>query len=110
MRSVTSKKGEDTIIASQRELKEETGIVAKKWTELGRARVCNGLSTEYQLNVLATGLEYSDFVQKEDESRARKFVSLNDLDTMIKNGQFEDNQSIVALYMYKCWLEDSANS
>jgi 8-oxo-dGTP pyrophosphatase MutT (NUDIX family) len=100
--------GEDSIAASKRELEEETGVVAQTWTTLGRARVCNGLSTEYQLNVLATDLQYGEFAQKEDETRARKFVSLQELDRMIKNGQFEDNQSIAALYMYKRWLEESA--
>lgn len=102
--------GEDSVTASKRELEEETGIIANKWIDLGKARVCNGLSTEYQCNVLATDLEYGDFTQKEDETRARRFVSLEELDAMIKEGTFEDNQSIAALYMYTCWLSDSAKS
>ena len=102
--------GEETIAASKRELEEETGISAQEWVTLGKARVCNGLSTEYQLNVLATDLEYDNFEQKEDETRARKFVSLAELDDMIKRGEFEDNQSIAALYMYRRWLEDSNKS
>ena len=97
--------GQNTIKAAQRELEEEAGIKAGNWTILGKARVCNGLSTEYQYNVLATELKYSDhFVQIEAETRARKFVSLNELDAMINGGKFEDNQSIAALYMYKNWL------
>lgn len=101
--------GEDPIVASKRELEEESGVVAKKWTLLGRSRVCNGLSTEYQLNVLATDLSYGDFVQTEDETRARKFVSLAKLDAMVQNGEFEDNQGITAIYLYKCWLQKSGS-
>ena len=92
------------ISASKNELEEETSITAKEWIRLGRARVCNGLSTEYQTNVLALKLNISDFAQTEDETRARKFVSLEELDAMIEKGEFADNQSITALYMYKNWL------
>ena len=66
--------------------------------------IFNGLSTEYQTNILALGLDVSDFVQTEDETRARKFVSLEEVDRMITNAEFTDNQSITALYMYKNWL------
>ena len=93
--------GENLISASKKELQEETGIIAAEWTNLGRGRVCNGLSTEYQTNILATKLEVHDFVQQEDETRGRKFVSLDELDTLIANGEVNDNQSITALYMYK---------
>lgn len=96
--------GEDLISASKKELQEETGIIAAEWTSLGRGRVCNGLSTEYQTNVLATDLDVGDFVQEEDETRGRKFVTLQELDASITKGEVNDNQSITALYMYKNWL------
>lgn len=38
--------GEDLLTASQRELEEETGIIAQSWNKLGEAYVCNGLMTE----------------------------------------------------------------
>jgi len=97
--------GEELISASKKELEEETGIFANKWTKLGRARVCNGLSNEWQTNVLATELEYGDFVQQEDETRDRKFVTLEELDALIASGEFADNQSITAIYMYKNYLK-----
>lgn len=97
--------GDDLIFASKKELTEETGITANRWTTLGRARVCNGLSNEWQTNVLATDLEFGEFIQTEDETRARKFVTIEELDAMINNGEFADNQSITALYMYKNYLQ-----
>ena len=97
--------GENILLASKRELEEEAGVIAQEWEVLGKARVCNGLSTEWQVNVLARNVSYGDFTQQEDETRARKFVSIDELDEMIQNGEFEDNQSITALYMYKLWLE-----
>lgn len=101
--------GENLISASKKELQEETGIIAAEWANLGRGRVCNGLSTEYQTNVLATDLEVHDFVQEEDETRGRKFVTLDELDSLIAKGEVNDNQSITALYMYKIWLSQRAD-
>lgn len=101
--------GESILLASGRELQEETGIVAQDWQVLGRARVCNGLSNEWQVNVLASNISYGDFVQQEEETRGRKFVSMKELDEMIQNGSFADNQSITALYMYKLWLEQQGS-
>lgn len=101
--------GDNLVLASKRELEEETGIVADEWHVLGRARVCNGLSTEWQTNVLARNLSYGDYTQQEDETRARKFVHIEGLDEMIRIGKFQDNQSIAALYMYKLWLDRNGN-
>ena len=95
--------GGELIAASKRELAEETGIVASKWLKLGRARVCNGLLTEYQTNVLATEFEVQDFIQREDETRNRRFVRLEEFDDMVASGEINDNQSITAVYMYKNW-------
>jgi 8-oxo-dGTP pyrophosphatase MutT (NUDIX family) len=102
--------GDSVEAASKRELEEETGIVAQHFGVLGKARVYNGLSTEYQVNVVATVLDYSEFIQHEDETRSRRFVTIKELDAMIMSGDFQDNQSIAALYMYKCWLAQSTKS
>lgn len=99
--------GENLITASKKELEEETGITANKWITLGRARVCNGLSNEYQTNVLATELEFGEFVQNEEETRSRKFVTLEEFDRLVATGEVNDNQSITALYMYKNWLNQA---
>lgn len=101
--------GEDLLTASKQELEEEAGVTADNWSVLGRARVCNGLSTEWQTNVLVTNVSYQEFMSREDETRNRKFVSIGEIDEMIRSGELSDNQSISALYMYKQWLEHSDN-
>lgn len=95
---------EDPVRAAARELQEEAAITATDWTIMGKTRVYNGLSNEYQANVLATGLTIKPFRQTEEETRNRRFVSMQELDDMIKAGAFADNQSIVALYAYKLHL------
>lgn len=96
--------GDNPADAAMRELEEEAGLAADAYHVLGTARVCNGLSTEYQTNVLALAVRGVKEFEPEDEIRAQRFVSLDDLDGMIINGELSDNQSITALYMYKQWL------
>ncbi len=48
--------GQRPLIAAKRELKEETGLVAKKWKQLGVFQVVNGISDQMQYVYLATDL------------------------------------------------------
>jgi hypothetical protein len=48
--------GEDPLAAAQRELAEETGLVAAQWTSLGRLAFSGGLSTQIGHLFLARGL------------------------------------------------------
>lgn len=100
--------GDDPLAGAQRELKEETGLATKNWHILGKTRVCNGLSTEYQTNLLAIDVD-GQINQLEDEIRTIKFVSLLEIDRMILSGEMSDNQGMTALYLYKKWLENQNN-
>ena len=48
--------GEDPLVAAQRELREETGIVAAQWTPLGGMNALNGIADAPELVFLATDL------------------------------------------------------
>lgn len=98
--------GEDAIIASKRELVEETGIVAKDWTLLGKTRVCNGLMTERQSTYLARNLTMTDKKEAEDEAIVShgKFYSLAEIHTMIEQAKINDGQSLAGLYLAEQWL------
>lgn len=95
---------DEYIEAARRELLEETCIKANEFVYLSKTHVYSGLSTEYQHNVLTLDVEVNEFVQTEDETRARKMVTLDELDHMIEVGEFSSNQSMVALYSYKLWV------
>ncbi len=96
--------GQDLLEASRRELREETGIHAENMVNLGNTRICNGLMTAYQANVLATDLTLGEPTDTDEGIVERMFISLDKIDAMIAAGEIDDGQSIAALYFYKNWL------
>lgn len=96
---------QDALQAAQRELEEETGIIANNWTQLGATTVCNGLMTETMATFLARDITFTGNKELGDESIAEgKFISLEELNRMILNGEFNDGQSITALHLLHLFL------
>lgn len=97
---------QDPLIASRRELEEETGILAHTWEKLGATRVCNGLMTERMNIYLARDLEFTGTKEVSDEKIAdARFVPLSEVKDMVADGTLDDGQSITALYYLERWLE-----
>lgn len=92
--------------AAKRELKEETGIEAERFEQIGNTIVTCGLLTEHMAIVVATGLKSGERPEADDTDsiRAGKFVSLGELRQMILSGTVCDAQSITAIYMAEQWL------
>lgn len=93
--------GEDIMVASQRELAEETGITAATWTLLGKTVVCNGLMTERQAVLLAEGLTIGKRATADDAELVTdgKFVSFTEIDQMIDTGEIDDNMTLTGLFL-----------
>lgn len=51
--------GEDPLAAARRELREETGLVAEEWREIGRTQGLVGVADAPQVVYLARGLTYT---------------------------------------------------
>jgi 8-oxo-dGTP pyrophosphatase MutT (NUDIX family) len=101
--------GEDAVVASQRELVEETGILAEDWELLGKTRVCNGLMTERMYTYLARNLTLNSTASTKDENDEAiigegKFVSIAEVHEMIAAGEINDSQSMTGLYLLEQWL------
>lgn len=95
---------EDSLEASKRELKEETGIVANTWGKLGTAFVCNGLMTEKMTVCLATDLSFTDSREESDEIfDEMRFFSEQEIHQMILNGEINDCQTLAGLQYYETW-------
>lgn len=98
--------GEHAIIASKRELFEETGISAQDWTLLGKTRVCNGLMTEQQITYLARNLAIAakkDIPEEKIVSHG-VFFPFTDIHKMINQGKINDGQTLAGLYLAELYL------
>lgn len=98
---------EEPEIASKRELVEETGIIAKKWTSLGSTRVSSGLMTERMSVLLAQDLSFSDRPIADDTELIEegKFISFDEIDEMIEKNEIDDAQTVTGLYLALRWLK-----
>jgi 8-oxo-dGTP pyrophosphatase MutT (NUDIX family) len=97
---------EDALIASKRELAEETGITANEWNVLGETRVSSGLMTERMAVLLARDLTFGEKIDADDSDLISegKFVSFDTIDEMIKDHQIDDAQTVTGLYLALRWL------
>ena len=91
--------------AAKRELHEETGVIAKKLTQLGVIRPANGCSDFYEVIFLAEDLKVTnDPLDPVDGILERKKISLEDAIDMVVNGEIECSQTIAALFMAREYL------
>ncbi len=97
---------EDTLVASKRELEEETGIIAKFWEIVGSTIVCNGLMTERQTTYLASSISFdgSRDTNEDEAFNGWKFVSFDVASDMVARGEISDNQTITGIYLAEKWL------
>lgn len=88
---------EDPMIACGRELREETGYVAKTWKPLGFIHPSAGFSDEKLYLYLAKGLEFVE--QKLDDGEILDVLqySLQEVLKMIEDGTINDAKTICAI-------------
>lgn len=91
------KTGESIIEAAKRELLEETGFVAKKWTDLGYIYSSPGFTTEKLFLFHATNLEFKNQQPDEDEIIEFEFYETKKIISMILNGEINDAKTICAI-------------
>jgi 8-oxo-dGTP pyrophosphatase MutT (NUDIX family) len=91
--------GEDPLVAAQRELREETGLVAADWRPLGRAHALNGVADAGEVFFLATGLAPADggHQQEEEGITAVERVPFPEVLRMIRDGEILDGETIAAI-------------
>ncbi|MDP3056980.1 MAG: NUDIX hydrolase [bacterium] len=95
-------KGETPRVAAKRELGEEAGIVAKKFTFLGWYYAFVGMSDSKSYVFLAENLSFTK--QKLDESEYGmkvKKIKISDVENLIRKGKIRGEHSINSFYIYK---------
>jgi ADP-ribose pyrophosphatase len=93
--------GEDPLVCAQRELQEETGYTASKWSYIRRIHPVISYSTEFIDIYLAEGLSKGQ-CQLDDEEFLDVFAaSLDELLTWVEEGAITDVKTTISAY----WLD-----
>ncbi len=89
--------GETPISAAQRELQEETGLAAKKWTKIAEFHTSNSVTDEYGEIFLAEKLTMGAQNLEDSEDITVKRLPLKEAYQMVLDGEITDSVSMIGL-------------
>ena len=90
--------GEEPMLAAKRELKEETGLTASRWTTLSRLHTSNSVTDEVGFVYLAEGLEEGENELEETEADLKVWkLPLKQAVEMVLTGEITDSMSMIGL-------------
>jgi 8-oxo-dGTP pyrophosphatase MutT (NUDIX family) len=92
--------------SAQRELLEETGLVAGEWTQILSMHLSNSVSDEYAVIFLARQLEQRSSMPEETEKLTVKKLSFEEAYRMVEKGLITDSMSVAAIQKVKLMLLD----
>jgi 8-oxo-dGTP pyrophosphatase MutT (NUDIX family) len=88
---------EEPLAAAKRELKEETGLSAARWSELMRLHTSNSITDESAIVYIAEALTEGATAFEETEDLAVKKLPLAEAIEMVNSGDITDAISVAAL-------------
>lgn len=88
------------LVSAQRELREETGLTAKKWTQIIRLHTSNSVTDEEGFVFLAEDLEMGESALEETEADLKVWkLPVKDALKMVLEGKITDSMSVMGLLM-----------
>lgn len=96
--------GIDILESAKRELKEETGLVAKEWTKLMNMHLSNSVSDELGCIFMARGLTQEEAMPEETEQLVVKKVPFTEAYKMVEGGVITDSLAVTAILKVKILL------
>jgi 8-oxo-dGTP pyrophosphatase MutT (NUDIX family) len=93
-------KSERPLAAAQRELMEETGLVAQSWKYMGQSHLSNSVSDELAIWYLAEDLLQGPDNPEETEQLQLRTVSIVEAVRMVHNGEISDAISMMAILQF----------
>jgi ADP-ribose pyrophosphatase len=92
--------GEKLLPAGKRELIEETGYRAKRWSKHATYYASPGFLTETMTILLAEGLTLGEASPEEDEKIELHMTPLSEVMRMIHAGKIEDGKTLIGVMLY----------
>lgn len=97
--------GTDPLDTAKRELLEETGITAKKWTKLLDLHISNSVTDEFGCAYVAQGLTFGKASPEETEDLQLRQLPFEEVFQMVMANEITDSLSVMAVLKTKLWLE-----
>jgi len=94
--------GEKPIQAAKRELIEETGYRARKWTRLASFFVSPGYVEERMTLFLAEDLTAGEATPMDDERIEARWFTRKEISEMIRKRKIEDAKTMVGFLLWSC--------
>lgn len=91
----------DPIDSAKRELLEETGITAQKWTKIQEMHLSNSASDEFCILYLAQELSIGVSHPEPDEALQIAKIPFDEVYQMVLNGEITDSLSVTAVLKVK---------
>jgi 8-oxo-dGTP pyrophosphatase MutT (NUDIX family) len=89
---------DDPLQSAKRELKEETGLIANRWTLIQRVHLSNSVSDEEGFIFLAEELSQQENELEETEADLKVWrLPFHDALTMVLDGKITDSLSVMAI-------------
>lgn len=95
------KRDVDPIDSAKRELLEETGITAKKWTKIQEMYLSNSASDEFCILYIAQELSFGESEPEDDEQLEVRKLHFDELYKMVERGEITDSLTVAAVLKAK---------
>jgi len=93
--------------SAKRELKEETGIIAKSWKQILKIHLSNSVTDEYGLTFVAKELEFHKASPEEVEELQVKKIAFSELFQMVMDGEITDSLTVASVLKAKIMIEQN---
>lgn len=98
--------GVEPVESAKRELLEETGLVAGKWTELMRMHLSNSVTDEFAIIYIARDLKMEKAMPEETEQLTLKKTPFAEVYKMVNEGKITDAMSVAAIQKIKLMMNE----
>ena len=88
---------ESPLAAAKRELREETGLTATRWSEVMRLHTSNSITDEVGIVYIAEGLTQGETEFEETEDLEIRKLPLSEALRLVNNGEITDAISVAAI-------------